>query len=70
MLIYNICIVYCMRNSTATKRCGTCLYYMYPPEDYKGRADIGYCKLYKEGTNENAYCGKNKGYAPIPNEED
>jgi hypothetical protein len=43
---------------------------MYPPEDYKGRADIGYCKLYKEGTNENDYCGNNKGYAPIPNEED
>jgi hypothetical protein len=40
---------------------------MYPPEDYKGRADIGFCKSYKEPTNENDCCCK--GYEPDDTDE-
>lgn len=64
-----IYLVYSMITTTGNK-CGTCDNYIYPPDDYKGRADIGYCKLYKEMTNENDYCGKDRGYMPIPDEED
>ena len=36
--------------------CGNCSHYQAPPDTWKGRPDIGYCKLYKEEANENGKC--------------
>lgn len=38
------------------KECGTCSHYQAPPENFRGRADIGYCEIMADGVNDRDRC--------------
>lgn len=38
------------------KRCDTCAAYQFPPDDFKGPADIGFCKTYGAASHESDSC--------------